>query len=43
MIKIKESHIYKFSFYKNITKGHVTAEIQDKNKKDIVAVRQKQP
>lgn len=43
VIKIKESKNYKVSFNNNITKGYVTAEIQDKDKKVLLQLDKNNP
>lgn len=43
MIKIRESHNYKFTFNSNITKGYVTAEIQDISKKILLQLDKNNP
>lgn len=43
VIRIRESHSYKFTFNSNITKGYVTAEIQDLSKKILLQVDKNNP
>lgn len=43
VIKIRESLNYKFTFNSNITKGYVTAEVQDVNKKILLQLDSNNP
>lgn len=43
VLKIIESHNYKFTFNGNVLKGYVTAEIQDINKKTLLQLDKNNP
>jgi len=43
VIRLKDSHNYKFSFINNITEGYVITEIQDKNKKILLQLDKSNP
>lgn len=43
VIKIRENRNYRFTFHSNITKGYVTAEIQDVSKKILMQLDNSKP
>lgn len=43
VIKIRKSCNYKFTFNSNITKGYVTAELQDVNKRILLQLDKDNP